>query len=607
MSLGIMTAHLAVLATVVMTTPNPHAHVLPAGVPRDFDDYLASRKPLPPHYGLLLDTRAMPFAKALRGIAPTMRVEMDSFGDWRGGRVDWEFDLPSGRVAIGLWPLAGEPEQPPNPNRTSRAIPYSRGPTGLGEFAVEHRDSYGHEVGWIRGNLQVAVSAERHPDLKTRRRGPPPEAPAGQGGSPTSLVLEVAATVDGWLATLPVVDLDPYHLRLEPIVTPADAVFGERVRLSWRHPPADPKRFIIRTNSVVWSRLSPEHEQPPNLAFSATSAGPETVEVCFVDQVTLLASCVTIRYEVFDFAARFGGMTQGKLASLLDRERPELSWRIVEALLPTAQARGETLAFTYAWWKRDMDRQQTLVAALWPHAGARRALLRDPEFQAELPRWIDFLAAKLKIPAGTTKVDWLERHREVTRSVVSELMAAQQAGVVTRLALLLRPQVVIGTWKSFAEAFHVARDHRGAIAAMARAYEGVTTADPLYVLWQSNTAVEQMLGGDSDSAARTLDDVLARSWGLSSVDRAESMSSLLARAKAGDVKAGRSHELRFYLAMASYNRACVHAQSGDAEQAVRNLAEARRMNPDGYPSSKLVEEKDFDKIRETPIFMRFVR
>jgi hypothetical protein len=603
MSLEIMTAHLAVLATVVMSPHNPHAHVLPAGVVRDFDDYLASRKPLPPHHGLLLDTRAMPFAKGLLGIAPTMRVEMDSFGDWRGGRVDWEFDLPSGQLNIELWPLAGEPEQPPNPNRTSRAIPYSRGPAGLGEFAVEHRDLYGHEVGWIRGNVQAAVFVELHPNLKSRK-GPPSKAPVGQGGNSTSLALQVAARVDGWLATLPVVDLDPHHLQLEPIVTPADAIFGERVRLSWRHPPADPERFIIRTNSAVWARLMPEHEQPPNLAFSATRAGPETVQVCFVDQVTLLVSCVTIRYEVFDFAARFAGLTQEKLALLLDRERPELSWRIVEELLPNAQERGETLAPTYAWWKRDMDRQQTLVAALWPHAGARRALLRDPEFQAELSRWIEFLATNLKIPSGTDK---LERHRQVTRSVVSELMAAQQAGVVTRLALLLRPQIVAGTWKSFAEAFHVARDHRGAIAAMARAYDGVTTADPAWVLWQSNTAVEQVLGGDSDSAARTLDDVLARNWGLSSAARTEAMSSLLARAKAGDVRAGRSYELRLYLAMAYYNRACVHAQRDDAEQAVRNLAEARRMNPDGYPASKLAEEKDFDKIRETPVFMRFVR
>jgi hypothetical protein len=593
----------AVLAAVVMSSHNPHAHVLPAGMPRDFDDYLARRTPLPPHHGLLLDTRAMPFAKGLQGIAPTMRVEMESFGDWRGGRVDWEFDLPSGRVAIELWPLAGEPEHPPNPNRTSRAIPYSRGPVGLGEFAVEHRDSYGHEVGWIRGNLQAAVFLEFHPDLKNRR-GPPSEAPAGQGASPTSLALQVATQVDRWLATLPIVDLDPHHLQLEPIVTPADTILGERVRLSWRHPPADPERFIIRTNSVVWAHLMIEHEQPPNLAFSATSAGPETVEVCFVDQVTLLASCVTIRYEVFDFTARFGGLSQEKLASLLDRERPELSWRIVEKLLPNAQERGETLARTYAWWKRDMDRRQTMVAALWPHAGARRALLRDPEFQAELPRWIDFLAANLKIPTGT---DGLERHREVTRSVVSDLMAAQQTGVVTRLALLLRPRIVAGTWKSFAEAFHVARDHRGAIVALARAYDGVTTSAPLYVLWQSNTAVEQMLGGDSDGAAHTLDDVLARSWGLEAADRAQSMSSLLARAKAGDVNAGRSYELRLYLAMVYYNRACVHAQRGDAEQAVRNLAEARRMNPDGYPSSKLVEEKDFDKIRETPIFLQFVR
>ena len=213
-------------------------------------------------------------------------------------------------------------------------------------------------------------------------------------------------------------------------------------------------------------------------------------------------------------------------------------------------------------------------------------------------------ASPVKIPAGT---DGLERHREVTRRVVSELMAAQQAGVVTRLALLLRPRIVAGTWKSFAEAFHMARDHCGAVVALARAYVGVTTSAPLYVLWQSNTAVEQILCGDSDSAARTLDDVLARSWGLGSADRAQSMSSLLARAKAGNVKAGRSYELRLYLAMVYYNRACVHAQCGDAEQAVRNLAEARGMNPDGYPSSKLVEEKDFDKIREAPIFMRLVR
>jgi tetratricopeptide (TPR) repeat protein len=597
-----MTAHLAVLAAVVMSPHNPH--VLLAGVARDFDAYLASRKPLPPHHGLLLDTRSMPFAKGLLGIAPRMRVEMDLLGDWRSGRADWEFDLPSGRLEIGLWPLAGEPERPPNPNRTSRGILYSTGPAGLGEFAVENRDRFGHEVGWIRGNLQVAVSLSRHPDPGSGRLLPP-EA-AGQDSSPTSLVPQVAAQIDRWLATLPLVDLVPHRLPLEPIITPADPIFGERVQLAWRHPPADPRRFMIRSTSVS-AHLCPEDEPPPNLAFSATSAGQDNVEVCFVDRVTLVASCLTIRFEVFDFAARFAGLAREKLASLLDKERPELSWRIVEELLPNARKQGETLARTYAWWKGDTGRQQIMVAALWPHAPARRALLRDPEFQAALPQWIDFLASSLEIPAGTTEVDGLERHREVTRSVVSELMASQQAAVVTRLTRALRPKIVAGTWLSLAEAFHATRDHRGAIAAMERAYEGVSAADPLYVLWKSNTAVEQMLDGDSDKALRTLDDVLARNWRLSSATRAQSLASLLARGKAGDVKAGRSYALRLYLGMAFYNRACIHALRGDAEPAVRNLAEARRMNPDGYPASKLAEEKDFDKIRETPVFMKFSR
>ena len=75
----------------------------------------------------------------------------------------------------------------------------------------------------------------------------------------------------------------------------------------------------------------------------------------------------------------------------------------------------------------------------------------------------------------------------------------------------------------------------------------------------------------------------------------------------GDGKAGRSYALRLYLAMAFYNRACVYAQRREADRAVWDIIEARRMNPAGYPASFLEKERDFDKIREAPAFVQLVK
>jgi hypothetical protein len=562
-------------------------------VRHDFQEYLASRRPIPEGHGVLLDTRAMPVPAGVADVAP----HLSFFAGKDGPTAMWRFASPLGELEIELALRGSEPPPLPDPNRTSRTRMHSHGPAGLGEFAVEDGDSFGlHEIGWLRGNVTAAVRrsfgglrAPSRTELDQNRRA------AG----------EVAAAMDRWLATLPIVDLRPQRLALEPIITPADPVEGEQVSVTWKSPP-ERERFELRVDDLS-DHLRPQSLEPDILTFRAERAGAATVTVTLIDRRTLVTSRRSVGLTVRTFDELSAGLGAGQLVRMLSRARPELSWRIVARLLPEPGPFAETLAPTYPWWSGDALRAQELVTALWPVAEARRALLREPALQADLPRWIDFFAAKATLSPDSIDVDGLERHRQVARAIVSELMAAQRGDVVRHLALSLRPAITIGIWKSLAEAFHAVRDTQGAIAALALGNQGIASDDPLTVLWHSNVAAEQVFAGNDAQAQQTLDAILARDWRLSATSRTQSLASLQAQARAGKSAAGRAYLLRLYLALAHYNRACARARLGDVSGTVADLVEARRANPDCCPPGKLAADHDFDRVRDAPAFIELTR
>jgi hypothetical protein len=570
-----------------------------------FQEFLAQRRPLPAHHGLLVDTRTMPFAQGVEGSTGPVQLEV-FLTSLRPplGRATWRYALAMGQsLEIELTMLGDESPRLPEPVMASKMLDYNTGAQGLGDFAIENRDGHGHNIGWLRGNVKVAVRRSYLPKGGSVFLGM--ERALEKNARTKPLAQDVAARVDAWLATLPIVDLDAHRVRLDPVLTPSDAVVGEQVRLTWKQPLQDPSRFEMHVDGT-WQHFGREEHHPQESRFEASSEGPATLDVLLVDRVTLLVSHARFTYDVVDFNRQLGRMDPAQLIPFLQRERPERSWRIIERLLaaPPTNQTAATIASTYSWWN-DSSRPQTIAEQAWPHPSTRRELLQDRKFQTDLPRWIAMFASQMAIPKDPPDVDGFERHRQITRSVVTELMGLQQASAVIRLASVLEPAIVRGTWKSFASAFHELRDHRGALATTVRISAGITAPRPEYVLWQSNLAAEQLLAGDGEIAERILDAVLTRDWNIPAANRVEPMSSLLARAKAGDREAGSSYELRTYLAMAYYNRACVHARHGDARRAAADLGEARRNNPDAYSSDKIAAESDFDSVRSSPDFAPF--
>jgi hypothetical protein len=565
----------------------------------EFERFLANRAPLPPHHGLLLDTRAMPFAVTAAGFPLTRHSVERVFGESADGHATWCFELPTGALEIGLTLLGDGPPSLPQPSATSRVVPFTLGPPGLGDFCIEERGGHHHEIGWLRGNVKATVCRSFYPRQQMKL---PPERVLAANRCAAPLAEEVAAQLDAWLATLPVVDLDLHRLRLEPVVSPVDPVVKERVLLTWKTPPAEPSRYVVRADPP-WQHVACGEVSATRIECVAESAGRAALDVRFIDTVTLVASYFAVPLEVFDFSGQVRGLGPEQLLRLLSRDRPERSFQVLALLLPAANAHGGALAKTYAWWTDD-SRRQTLVQALWPATEARHVLLREPAFQAELPRWIDFFAARAQLPPGAPDPDGLERHRQVAREVVAELLSLNEAALVTRLALELRPAIVGGTWKSFAEAFHATKNHGGALAALGRISAGVNADSPLYVLWQSNIAAEQLAAGAAREAEQRLDEVLSRPWPVDVAALAEPMAELLRRANAGSRPAGESYSLRLFLGLSYFNRACARAHRRDAAGAAEDITRARSFDADSYPASRLDADPDFDAIRGAPEFLR---
>lgn len=562
-----------------------------------FEEFLAGRPPLAPHHGLLLDTRTMPFVQGVAGSgAPELEVSI-----WGPqGRARWRFQGAVGQsleIEVTLLHDDDKPPKLPEPLMVTRMLDYAMGPTGLGEFAIEYEGRLGHHIGWLRGNIRAAVrfgGLDGDSLFKEQRQALSVEQ-----------VRNVAARVDAWLASAPVVDLDAERWPLGPVLTPQDAVVGEKIRLTWRRPSPDADRFQVQVRDT-WPRLRVESAQAQQIVFEAEKVGLAAADVDLIDRVTLLVSHTQVTYEVRDFAPQLARGEASELMPLIDKERPARSWRIVQQLCahPLADETAAALAQPYAWWD-DYSRRRGLAEALWMHALAHDSLLKDPVFQADLPRWIVHLASGLPIANDPPDVDGYERHRQVARALVSDLIAMKEYGAVTRLAAVLDPAIVGGTWKSFGPAFHHLSDHSGAIAVLERIAAGVSVLAPEHILWTVNVAVERMLSGDDATALFSLNEILDQSWAMSAADDAEPLPSVLARARTGDREAGRAYTLRLYLGSAHYNRACVHGRRGDVEGAVWDLAEARRRNKDGYSASKIAAERDFDRVRSSPLFAPF--
>ena len=287
------------------------------------------------------------------------------------------------------------------------------------------------------------------------------------------------------------------------------------------------------------------------------------------------------------------------LHSIIDSCSEETSRVIIEHFQHAADVFSDEYMALLNHFKSDITKYNNTLMKLWPIPQIRERLLDSLVDHPRLSGLPDFIYCYI---GGS---DY-----RITSEIVKHFQSRGFYDSVISIAGGLSVHRLIPFIEPVVRSFISAKQFTKAIDWFTNLRNDIEPNHPDYVFITNRIAVFQILNGDNVGAEKTYAELFSIDWSAFTGVRSEMdelSDDIMQEVMGGSLDSELIDQFNSSFASAHYNMACLMGKKGNVLKAVEELALAVKYNPEGYPSSMINSDNDFESIRSSDLFCDFIK
>ncbi|MBW0433900.1 anaphase-promoting complex subunit 5 domain protein [Leptospira yasudae] len=194
---------------------------------------------------------------------------------------------------------------------------------------------------------------------------------------------------------------------------------------------------------------------------------------------------------------------------------------------------------------------------------------------------------------------------ELSKSLFVKFKELQNSSVIVQTVAELGHETILNSFLSVHWAFQKEGKLSELGALMGDILNNMNSKKPEYVLTATNLSVIHIQNGNLEKAKEVAENLFSMDWSRFDYQKDEK-DTFADKVLGGDLNEQYSAVFKQYYSLAHFNAACLYSRLGDPEKCVFHLKDANRLGPQNYNKAKILAEKDFETIKDHPVYQEFL-